>query len=371
MLCTVNLYAVQFILGRISTLKLNRRRSAGFQYLPMENLIPVYQHPTLTVLVDDSKSFLDSLAFQLNPHFARQTFHDPQAALDWFQHAHWHSTQKINEPIHVGYDERTDCFERRSASIDLERIYGVVLDRKRFDIPSVLVIDYAMPQMNGVEFCQAIQKLPCKKILLTGHADEKIAIDAFNRNLINCFIQKNDPGAMDRLKTEIVRLQKDFFHEQTSTLNDLLSRHSYSFLIDPAIGVLVEQLSKRYRFVEYYLFPNPDGILFFDMQGKATLLVLQTKSSLGTQYEIALDQGAPIELLTALQELRLVPFFYESGGVYLEMIGEDWLSYCLPPQICHGKEDYYWALFDLPSRYLSEPVYSYAKYLLDHAAKPR
>jgi CheY-like chemotaxis protein len=41
----------------------------------------------------------------------------------------------------------------------------------------VLVVDYSMPQMNGVEVCEALRHLPCKKILFTGAADEKVAVE--------------------------------------------------------------------------------------------------------------------------------------------------------------------------------------------------
>ena len=157
----------------------------------MDNQLSVYQYPTLTVLIDDSQSFLTSLAFQLNPQLACKSFHDTDAAINWLHHTHWHSTKNENEPIRVGYDKLTESFERCSASIDLDLIYRIVMNRHRFDMPAVLVIDYAMPQMNGVEFCQAVQGLPCKKILFTGQADEKIAIDAFNRKLIDRFIKKN------------------------------------------------------------------------------------------------------------------------------------------------------------------------------------
>lgn len=336
----------------------------------MENILPVYQYPTLTVLVDDSPSFLDSLAFQLNPQLGCKTFNDTQAALDWLRQAWRVAADERHEPIRVGYDEDGDSLERRNVSIYLDRIYRIVMDRQRFDMPTVLVVDYAMPQMNGVDFCQAVKDLPCKKILLTGQADEKIAIDAFNRKLIDCFIKKNDPGALNRLGSEILRLQEEFFNAQTRTLRDLLSRHSYSFLSDPAMGALVEQVSTRFRFVEHYLFPNPPGILFFDNQGKPTLMVIETESSLTTHLEIAEDQGAPQELLTALRELLLVPFFSDTGGMYLKEIGDNWLSYCLPPQVCKGRETYYWALFDLPPHYLQGPVYSYAEFLMDQGRLP-
>ena len=317
----------------------------------------------MTVLVDDSQSFLDSVAFQLSSRFAHTAFHDAQAAINWLRNEHWHSAKNIDDPIRVGYDEMTDSFERRSASIEMDRIYRTVMNRQRFNTPAVLVVDYAMPKMNGLEFCEAVRGLPCKIILLTGQADEKVAIDAFNRKLIDRFIKKSDPDAISRLEADIAMLQKEFFDGQTRTLKDLLSRHSYAFLTDPAMEFLVEQVCTRYRFVEYYLFPNPAGILFFDSQGNATLMVIATKNCLMTQLEIAQDQGAPPELLSALRELRLVSFFSDTGGVYQKEIGDDWLPYCLPPQIYRGREDYYWALFDLPRDYLPCPVFSYGEFL--------
>lgn len=334
----------------------------------MDNQLPVYQHPALTVLLDDSQSFLDCVAFQLNPRLACKTFNDPARAIAWLRAAQQRSPAFSGAPIRVGYDDATDLLERRSASINLSLIRQMATDKQRFNTPAVVVVDYSMPQMNGVLFCESIRNLPCKKILLTGLADDAIAIDAFNRKLIDCFIRKSDPDAVSRLETEILRLQREFFLAQNYTLKDLLARHSFAFLNDPAMAMLVSDLLDRYRFVEYYLFPNPDGILFFDAGGKATLMVIATQESLAAQLEMAQDQDAPPELLTTLQELKLVPFFSESGGMYRKFIGQDWLQYCLPPQICRGQQTYYWALFNLPSHYLQGSVHSYQDFFRDQVA---
>lgn len=335
----------------------------------MDILLPVYQHPTLTILIDDSQSFLDSLAFQLHPQLAHKTFADTRQALDYL-HQVQRNFANLSQPIQVDYDENTLSFERRTVALEVDQIYRRVTNPQRFLMPSVLVVDYAMPQMDGLSFCQQVQSLPAKRIMLTGQADETIAINAFNRSLIDRYIKKSAPDALERLEDEIRSLQKTFFIEQSHTLKDLLVRHSYTFLSDPAMGELVEQLCARYGFVEYYLFPNPVGILFLDMQGKATLMVVETESSLLSHFEVAQDQGAPLELLVALRELRIVPFFSESGGMYNETLSHDWLSYCLPAQVCHGKQDFYWSLFDLPPHYLPEIIYSYADFLRDWPDSP-
>lgn len=339
----------------------------------MESLLPVYQHPALTVLLDDSQSFLDSIVFQLGSQMECKSFTEPLAAMAWLRQS-WqrYEDARRDGSIRVGYDEEGDSMERRNVSIYLDRIYHMVSDRARFRIPAVLVVDYAMPhQMNGVDFCMAIKEVPCKKILLTGQADEQIAIDAFNRKLIDRFLKKSDAGALENLGREITLLQREFFNEQGRTLRELLARHTYGFLSDPSVGVLVEEIKTRYRFVEHYLFPNPPGMLLLDEVGRGTLMVIETEEGLTAQMEIAKDQQAPPELLLALSERRLVPFFSDSGGMYLDEVGENWLQYCLPAQVCLGREKYYWALFDLPRHYLHEPVYSFAEFMMDKAGSLR
>jgi len=322
-------------------------------------MLPVYQYPTVAVFVDDSPSFLESLTFHLGSGLQHKVFQDPLAGLDWLRQS-WrqHMASNQSDPLHVGYDEEGDVLERRQISILLDRIYSIVTDKRRFSLPSVVVVDYAMPQMNGLEFCRELIDLPIKKVLLTGQADEKVAVDAFNRGLIDSFIRKSDPGALEGLGGVIARLQDEFFLDYTRTLKELLARHTYAFLAAPEIVALVGDLMARYRFVEYYLFPNPPGILFLDKQGKTTLMVIETETGLTAQFEIAEDQGAPPELLAALRDRKLVPFFSDTGGTYRKEVGDNWLSYCLPPQICRGSTTYYWALFDLPARYLPKPVYS-------------
>jgi CheY-like chemotaxis protein len=330
----------------------------------MDLTLPIYQHPTLVTLIDDSQTFLESLSFQLPQQLARRAFHDVEAALAWLREAHQASSPFS---ITVGYDEQVLSFERRVVAFDVDQIYRQVMNRHRFLLPAVLVIDYAMPQMNGVAFCESVSALPCKKILFTGEADERVAIDAFNNGLIDRFIKKSDHAALDRLEYEVRTLEKAYFSAQSRTMQDLLARHSFTFLSDPAVAALVEKLRRQYGFVEYYLFPNPSGILFFDINGKPTLMVVETEAGMLSQMEVAQDNGAPDELVDGLADMRLLPFFADTG-MYTDAIAHDWLSYCLPAQHCAGKQDYYWALFDLPPRMLPGPVYSYADFLRDQAA---
>lgn len=324
--------------------------------------LPIFAHPTTTVLIDDSDSFLKSLSFQLDPQLPSQTFHDTTVALDWFAR----NTPSCELPLHVNFDNLGQSPDQPSVAVDVRRIHRLCEQRQRFTIPSVLVVDYSMPQMNGVEFCQALQHVPCKKILFTGAADEKIAVDAFNRGLIDRYIKKSDDDALDRLELEIVAMQRAFFVDHADTLADMLALHDYSFLRCRAMGRLVQELYARHGFVEHYLYPGPAGILFFDRQGRGTLMVVETDQGMCAQYEVARDNDAPPSLLAALEERRVLPFFPPTAGdgMYSTDAGDRWHRYCAAPQICQGREKYYWALFEFPAHYLTAPHAPFDEYLL-------
>ena len=325
--------------------------------------LPVYQHPTSVVLVDDSASFISSVEYQLKPTLPMRSFQDAHEALGWLGRLYNTDDGKCL-PIRIGYDEQTFSFERRTIALDVDQVYRIVMDAERFQTVAVVVVDYAMSVINGLDFCRALRGLPCKKILFTGEANEMIAVEAFNQGLIDRYLKKSDPSAMDRLETEIAALEREYFIERSGTLKDLLVQHTYSFVSDDALVKLIDNLVAAHGFVEYYLFPDPAGILFFDADGKSTLMVVETRAGLISHLETAQDYNAPPELRTALREAQVVPFFWKSGGMYTEK-SVSWEQYCRPAQICVGRESYYWALFDLPDGFLQGPVYPFNKFMAD------
>ncbi|MRX07087.1 response regulator [Pseudoduganella sp. FT25W] len=323
--------------------------------------LPVYAHPTLTILIDDSDSFLRSLSFQLDPMLANKTFHDTSEVLQWLRA----SAPDSAVPLHVNFDMQNLPADQCNVALDLERIYRIAEQGERFAVPSVLVVDYSMPQMNGLEFCEQVAHLPCKKILFTGAADEKVAVSAFNRGLIDRYIKKSDDHALDILEMEIATLQENYFDHRSDTLREMVALHDYRFLTDPAFTEVVRELKRTLGFVEHYIFPNPTGILFLDQHGKATLMMVETEQGMYAQYEVARDSDAPRSLLHALLERRVLTFFSDpfGDGMYTSRMSENWHRYSAAPRICQGKENYYWALFDLPGHYFDQRPQTYAQFL--------
>jgi CheY-like chemotaxis protein len=60
----------------------------------------------------------------------------------------------------------------------------MIYEPSRFNNIAVLVVDYSMPTINGIEFCKQLGDKHVYKILLTAEADSDIAINAFNDGII-------------------------------------------------------------------------------------------------------------------------------------------------------------------------------------------
>jgi len=332
--------------------------------------LPIYQHPTMTVLVDDSTSFLNSLRFHLGAALPSMTFGTPTTALNWLrEQCRW--TPPPNSFLSPSVDTYTLSPQPFNVALHVEQVCRISARSHRFMTPSVVVVDYSMPQMNGIEFCAAARDLPCKKILLTGVADESVAVEAFNRGLIDRYIRKSDPDVLDRLEAELKALQREYFLTQSGALRNLLTLHEYAFVGDPAISALVREVGASYQIVEHYLFKSPSGFLMIDGEGRSHLLVIETEASMEAHFEVACDSGAPPSLLNALSERRVIPNFYNGDGMdgmYSPDCGEDWYRHTTPAQVCHGRELYYWGLFDLESDSLPAPIESYSAFLRRHQA---
>ena len=323
--------------------------------------LPLYHHPSTVVLVDDSATFLDSVRFQLGPRQPCRTFADAAAAIDWLR-----ERSGADAPVAPSarfFSPGVDAFAPQPLNVALhvERVARIVRDPRRFETASVLVVDYSMPGMNGLQVCEAVRHLPCRRILLTGAADERIAIDAFNRGLIDRFIRKSDHDALDRLDAELATLQRRYFLEQADALRKLLPLHGFGFIDDPAVATLIAQTAECCRIVEHYLVHAPSGFLMLDRDGKSWLLVIETEQTMAAHAEMARDSGAPASLLDALERRLIIPDFSTGDGMYSPSFGRDWYRYTAAARICEGRQRYYWALFEAPG-FLREPVAPFAAF---------
>lgn len=268
--------------------------------------ISPYFHPTTVVLVDDDSHMLRSLILGLDldmlPHRA---FHDSQEGLDFINQDRYRE-KFVNRLTMSEEDAVVDSiyFDPRSVLSELK-------SPDRFHQISVLIVDYEMPGMKGLELCEKIQNPFIKKILLTGVADENIAVEAFNQGVINRYIRKHDPEFLTLLQEAILKAQQQYFQDLFQIPLQALSLRSESTaLVEPTFVKDFYERVASHNIQEYYLVEGTGTFIMVGSDGKKYSLVTIDDGLV----EVFLDSESMEKLSQedekALKERRLVSFFY-------------------------------------------------------------
>ena len=330
-----------------------------------------FYYPTTVAIVDDSPDFLANLSLNLDPMLAFRIFNSPAETLASLTGEHA-STPGPERFFSVYQHREEHSFDHHVIDLNVARIHREVFNDKRFERYSVVVVDYDMPEIGGLEFCRRIEHSPVRKVLLTGKADEKVAVQAFNEGIIDRFVLKQDPDATALLQETIREMQEDYFQGIERMMEDALNIGPLHFLRDPFFAELFRKICADLKIVEFYLCTSPDGILLLDGEGAITLLLVCNDEAMRMHYEVAFDNAAPAALLDELIKGNVVPYFWRSRGLYSRQYF-DWRSYVHPAQDCNGLQRYRYALVKDARGLLLPPVFSYHDYLkqLDESGRER
>lgn len=332
--------------------------------------IPPFYYPTTVVFVDDSKDFLSNFSMQFDPSMAYRLYTSPHDVLAFFKSE---DSDEFTNQLFSSGDDVVGCpATTQTLNLDLSKLYREVYEPKRFAEVSTLVVDYAMPDINGLDLCTQLKDLPIKKILLTGEADAHTAVSAFNEGLIDQFILKSDPNVMEKICEVIHDMQLQYFLEKSALMTKMLAFDSPGFLTDPSFCERFHNICKTNRIVEYYLTENTGTFLLLDAQGGAKWLIVNSPEEIEMQVELARDNNAPADVIEKLQSERCVIHFWQPERAH-EIDPIEWESYLLPAQKIVGKSvSYFYALVDNPPVSILDPegITSYKTYLksVDHKA---
>jgi CheY-like chemotaxis protein len=254
-----------------------------------------YYHPTTICFVDDNEPFLASLELELPGNWACRTFTDPEVALEY-----------LNQPITLPpLMDRCFSLQRQSESalihLDLGLIEQEISHVDRFRRNSVLVVDYAMPSINGLQFCEALEDAHIRRAMLTGVADEKLAVQAFNAGLIHRFIPKQADDPILVVHQFVEELVQEYFNQYTDRLKTTLAIDPPAFLTDPVVAARVRGLMAENNLVEYYLVDDPPGLLMLEGNGRIWRLAILSPEDREAEARQAAEFGAPLELQNALR----------------------------------------------------------------------
>ena len=276
-------------------------------------------------------------------HMNSVAFFDPVDALEY-----------VNQPPELpSLADR--CFSAQEYSsrqlfrLDIDMIEEEINIVRRFNRLSVAIVDYSMPTLNGLEFCARIKDPHVGRVLLTGVADEKMAVEAFNAGIIDRFISKSHPQASDHIREFSLEMQDAYFRSQTDQLRRTLSLTGPVFLDDPGVAHWVRRLMLRKNFCEYYMESSPPGLLLLKPTGTIAQLVVLTETECDQQADYAQRYGAPAEIIARLRKRSHIGFFLDDPANYTGTEEYPWNQFTRRATRL-GNSDHYWyaTLIDSP-----------------------
>lgn len=280
------------------------------------------------VLVDDNDSFLNNLSYKLSDNYLLDTYNDPHKALENILSVY--NNDKVSNLINEIETEDDELFY----SIDFSKIKTISEESNKNQLVSVVIVDYSMPLMNGIEFCKKLSHLPVLKIMLTGHADFKLAVDAFNNGIIDKFLVKDTDFMIDEIKDSINEIQELFFEKLSNPLLNCLSSKKETPITSNEYLNHLQKIITELNIVEYYLL-NPLGsyLLINKERTKHYFMVLLEKQ-LEEYIEIAQNMNGDTDVINKMVQRTHAPIFIDELDYKLPI--SDWKSLLKPIQQANG-----------------------------------
>ena len=270
------------------------------------DILPPYFHPTRVMFVDDNLGFMRSVTSGLPDSLCFDVFLTPEEAL-----------KQVNQP-HSRPQLMEECFSVQDDLwfLDLNVLEHEIKRKDRFERLSVVLIDYAMPTMNGLEFSAQIADKDLRRVLLTGVADEKTAVQAFNDGLIDQYVPKTKLARPGGLMPYIEEMQRRYFEQFMERTCAMLNLPPPEFSCDPAFKQRFFEIVRTQQVVEYYFVTNPTGYLMLRSDGSMLRLVVDYAGYVDKQCQLVRDYGIPETVARRIAQGD-IPYFYEHPRDYL------------------------------------------------------
>lgn len=239
-------------------------------------IIPAFYWPTTIVLIDDDPVCLKNISrlFRKN---RTVTFANPNEGLAFLNTNHT-AVSDVDEFV-FNPDESSEL----NNFTEIQSLHKKILKENRFDEIGLLVVDYDMPQRDGLSVIDALVtadiKNDMKKIFLTGKVTEKIAVQAFNDGKINRYVKKLEDNYDLLLRDYVELLQADYFIEKTA---NIIGRNSElkSILENPAMLRFFADFVEQENIIEFYLTDEHGGFLTINKDGSLRALIIQSSAVL-------------------------------------------------------------------------------------------
>jgi CheY-like chemotaxis protein len=257
---------------------------------------PHYHRANAFIFLDDDASYLDTLASILPKEWPIRLFTNANQCLSYIQaqNTAWDTDMQAHQTLINGW--------RSNGSLIPPILEYWRSSELRYGLTNICVVDFSMPAMNGLNFLQLLPGWLSHRVLLTGKADEHIAVDAFNDGLIDRFIPKQTQQIgrhLVKLLTGLVNQPMAFYDGIWSSA---LKQDQYAILQESTVSHALKEIVEEKQWVEYFVIPQPFGILALDHFARVHWLQLELMKDLPALADLAQSTGESLEIVESIRE---------------------------------------------------------------------
>jgi CheY-like chemotaxis protein len=252
--------------------------------------------------------------------------------------------------------------------INFDHLLGFAFNPNRFAHVATLVVDQSMPVMSGMDFCQQIynKNTSIKKIMLTGEAGPSLAVEAFNKGLIDQFIVKATSNMTSLLRANIEKLQWEYFTQLSEYILTMLRGNPECALFNSCYQKIVHNYFLAYPYSEFYLIDETGSFVFIKSNGDISWLIVRSVEEMLRNYELARDYSNEFKLpdifLNDLKHFRSIPFLFTDEQFALPI--SDWVKYSHQAKPVNDNNYFYYSIIESAKGYISEDdILSFSEYL--------
>ncbi len=292
--------------------------------------IPCCYYTTTVMLLDDDEKYLNILQDSVpSPHKIFTKVADALAFLAEAPLTAFHSNAADSD-THLA-----------SLKAQLER-------PERSEEISVLIVDYQMPGMNGLDFCKKVRSPHFKIIMLTGEATLALAVNAFNEGTIDRFIQKSTPHLHRELEHTIAEMQFKHFQDASAFWINSLSKQGTPlpwFLQNDVFCDFFTQIMQRHQISEYAVLNAEGDFMIRHADGRQAYLTVRDAAHLDALIKLEAepaywDEPSPEAkaIYESIQKKEQIPFLHTQEK-YLDLV--EWPLFPLQTETVGGQVFYY------------------------------
>lgn len=297
-----------------------------------------FNFETKIVLTDDNELFLKTLNYKLSDHYQIVSFSNPNLALEYII-SNYKDNLVTNNSCFVIDATDDEELDDNYYSVEFSKIKSLAENPEKNKTITVIIVDYSMPLMNGVEFCEKIAHLPVLKIMLTGHADFNIAIDAFNRGIIDKFLVKDSPNMLAAISESINSMQNAFFEKQSLPLLNCLVANKNTVINTIEYKNHFAKVVNTLNALEYYILDVLGSYLIISENRQHYYFMVLLDMQLDAFVDVAKNSRVAPNLLKKIESKTHAPIFLKESDYKISAL--KWNKLLHPIKKMNG---YYYSL---------------------------